>query len=400
MIDKVLMAVALAGLVLGGQGCGPGARQAAEAQALPTVRGVVLQKAALASVPETYDAVGTVRSRRQAVLSARIVAPVVAVHAREGDRVTTGQLLIELDDREVKSQLARATAGLQAAQEGLDEAEAGIQAAEKTIKSAQSARELVTVTFRRHQALLEKRSVTQQEYDEARARLVAADAEVERSVAVLASVKARKRQAQARIEQAEAELGSARTIEGYPRIAAPIDGIVASRTAEVGNLASPGVPLMAIDQLSYRLEANVQESEIRHVTLGQLVRVRIEALGQELDGPVSELVPAADPQSRTSIVKIDLPQIAGLRSGLYAEARFSVDDRKAIVVPRSAIVDRGQLEAVMAVDGEGIARMRLIKTGRETAAGVEVLSGLAEGERYIATGADKVADPSKVEGAQ
>ena len=400
MNDKVLMAVALAGLVLGGQGCGSGARPADEAQAIPTVKGVVIQKAALASVPETYDAVGTIRSRRQAVLSARLVAPVMAVHAREGDRVTTGQLLIELDDREVKSQLARATAGLQAAQEGLEEAEAGIQAAEKTIKSAQSSRELVAVTFRRHQALLDKRSVTQQEYDEARARLVAADAEVERSVAVLASVKARKRQAQARIEQAEAELGSARTIEGYPRIMAPIDGIVASRTAEVGNLASPGVPLMAIDQVSYRLEANVQESEIHHVALGQSVRVRIEALGQELDGPVSELVPAADPQSRTSIVKIDLPQIAGLRSGLYAEARFSVDDRKAIVVPRSAIVDRGQLEAVMAIDGERIARMRLIKTGRETAAGVEVLSGLAEGEVYVATGADKVADPSRVEGAQ
>jgi multidrug efflux pump subunit AcrA (membrane-fusion protein) len=354
----------------------------------------------LSAIPETYDAVGTIRSRRQAVLSARIVAPVVAVHANEGDRVTTGQLLIELDDREVKSLLARAEAELLAAREGLDEAEAGIQAAEKTVKSAQSSRELVSLTFRRHQALLEKRSVTQQEYDEARARLVAADAEVERSVAVLASVKARKRQAQAKIEQAEAGLVTARTVEGYPRITAPIDGIVASRTAEVGNLASPGVALMAIDQTSYRVEANVQESEIRHITLGQLVRIRVEALGKEVDGPVSQLVPAADPQSRTSVVKIDLPQMPGLHSGLYAEARFSVGERKAIVVPRSAVVDRGQLETVMAVDGERVARMRLIKTGRETSAGVEVLSGLTEGDQYIVSGADKVADPSRLEGAQ
>jgi RND family efflux transporter MFP subunit len=152
------------------------------------------------------------------------------------------------------------------------------------------------------------------------------------------------------------------------------------------------------DDSRYRLEVAVEESQLGKVSMGQQARVRIDAFGaDDLEGCVSEITPAADPMSRSYMVKIDLPSRQGLRSGLYGVARFVSGRKQAIVVPLKAVVERGQLVGVYVVDDASVARLRLIKTGKSYGENVEVLSGLSDGERIVVDGVADVKDGVKVQ---
>ncbi len=363
---------------------GAGCSRNAETPAAPPVAAarVALETVEPRAVADTVEAVGTVRSRQQSVLSSRIVAAVVAVHVREGQTVRAGQVLVELDDRDVRAQLDRARAGLREATSVLEEVERSIEGAERAVESAEAAEELARVTHDRYRRLLERELVARQDYDQARSRLRVATAEAARARQALAAQLARRQQAQARIEQARAEVEGAAVAAGHARIVAPGPGIVAARTVEVGNLAAPGTPLLALDEERYRLEAAVHESDLPRLRLGQRAAVTIDALGRPLEGPIVEIVPAADPLSRTFTVKVELPPVPGLRSGLYGRAAFGVGTREALLVPRAAVTRQGQLESVYVVEG-GVARLRLVRTGKVHTDRLEVLSGLAPGERVV-----------------
>jgi RND family efflux transporter MFP subunit len=250
--------------------------------------------------------------------------------------------------------------------------------------------------------LRERQSISPQEFDEVQARQEVADAEAERTGRLLQSLVARRRMALARIDQAKADVSGSQVYSSFTRIAAPISGVVVSRQADVGYMAAPGAPLLTIESGGdYRLEAAVQESQINRIHLRDQVRVQIDALGQqELAGTVVEIVPASDPASRTYLVKISIALPGGnqqiIRSGLYGKAGFITGQTQAITIPQKAVVERGQLTSVYVVDQSGIARMRLVKTGKTYGDRVEVLSGLTEGEQIVVDGGAAVSDGSRV----
>jgi multidrug efflux pump subunit AcrA (membrane-fusion protein) len=347
-------------------------------------------------VADTIETVGTVRSRVQSVLSAKIVATVLGVQAREGDRVRAGQLLIVLDDRDVVAQLRRAEAGLREAQSGLDEVARAIEGAERGIEAARAQEELARTTLARYKRLVERELIAFQDYDEAAARARVAVADAARAVEVKAALLAKRDQMRARIEQAEAEAVTARIVTGYTRITAPAEGIVAAKAVDIGNLAVPGTPLLTIEEERYRLETTVQESDLPRLRLGQTAAVTVDAVGRELSAPIVEIVPAADPMSRTFLVKVELPPLVGIRSGLYGRARFTVGQRPALLVARETLNQRGQLEGVFVVDEGRVARLRLVKTGRAYGDRVEILSGLGQEDRVVREGA-RVTDGQTVE---
>jgi multidrug efflux pump subunit AcrA (membrane-fusion protein) len=129
----------------------------------------------------------------------------------------------------------------------------------------------------------------------------------------------------------------------------------------------------------------VNESDLRYVHIGQQAPIRIDALGaKELKGKVGEIVPAADPSSRTFLVKLDLPADPGLRSGLFGRAHFARGERTSLLVPRSAVVERGQLQGVYILDQNKIANLRYITLGQPSGQQIEVLAGLQDGESVIA----------------
>ncbi len=402
---KKKIAMILIGLVAAGMAaCGK--KEETRPEQIKTVRNVKVEAVTIVPVEEIYETVGTVRSKTISVLSPKITGYILAVHTREGDQIKPGQLLIEIDNREASAQLKRAQAGVREAEEMLLEIERTAQAFESARKVAEADQALAASTFKRYEPLLKRQSVSQQEFDEVQARYRAKTAEVERAKDMLQSVQAKREQVLARIDQAKAEVAQAQVLADYGRVYSPLRGVVTSKQAEVGALAAPGSPLLTIeDDAHYRLEANVEETTIAKIRLGAPAGVTIDALGaQEWTGRVGEIQPAADPASRSSIVKIDLPENLGkkgptrvLRSGLFGKARFPIGKTRVILIPQKAVVPQGQLLQVFVVDANSLAHLRLIKTGRGYGDRVEVLSGIREGERIIVEGVEGVRDGSRVE---
>lgn len=351
-------------------------------------------------VDDYYEAVGTVQARNRSVVAAKVMGNIVALHVREGDSVRAGQTLIEIDNRDAGIQLQKTQAGMRESQDSLEEVERSIRAAESGRAAAKANESLAMSTFQRYQTLFERHSVSPQEFDEVRARYEVAKAESERAERLLQATAARQNQMKARIDQAKADVANARVYVGYSRIAAPIDGVVVSRQADVGYLATPGMPLLTIENNSrYQLHASVEESRLGTIHLNDQVHVLLEALGNtELNGTVEEIVPAADPATRSYIVKIALPNSGDihLRSGLYGKARFVAGQRKILSVPQTAVTQQGQLVGVFVVDQSGVARLRLVKTGRVYGNQVELLSGLNEGEEIISEVITSVRDGIRV----
>ena len=129
----------------------------------------------------------------------------------------------------------------------------------------------------------------------------------------------------------------------------------------------------------------MDENDVRLVRVGQTASVSLDALGPTaLSGKVAQIVPAADPASRSFLVKVDLPVDARLRSGLYGKARFARGERKALMIPLAAIAERGQLQGVYVIDAKQIAGLRYVTLGKVIGDQVEVLAGLQDGEKLIA----------------
>ncbi len=334
------------------------------------VRGVPVQTVQAIAVPDGSDAVGTVRAAQTAQLSAQIVASVLQVKVAEGARVHAGEVLVVLDSAPQRA--------------GLEGANAAIQAARQEIVAADSESALAASTLKRYESLQEKRSVSPHEMDEVQARAK--------------SAAARRDMAHAQLAQAEAGLAQARSMEGYTRIRAPFDGVVTAKLADPGVMAAPGVPLLTVeDTRKFRLEVTVDESKIAEVKLGESVPVSLNSLGADMQAKVVQIVPAADPGSRSFLVKLELPADARVRSGLFGRAVFAHGTRQAVVLPKSSVVQRGQLQGIYVVGGDKIADLRYVTLGRAAGDKVEVLSGLQAGERVVTAPGDRELAGKKLE---
>jgi membrane fusion protein, multidrug efflux system len=364
------------------------------------VSGLKMETLQASLVDDYYEAVGTVQAKNRSIIAAKVMGNIVVLHVREGDTVRAGQTLIEIDSRDAGIQLQKSQAGMREIQDSLQEAERNIGASESARAAAQANELLAKSTLQRYQTLFERRSVSPQEFDEVRAKYEVAKAESERAERLLQAAAARQNQVKARIDQAKADIANARVYVGYSRITAPIDGVVVSKQADVGYMATPGMPLLTIENSSqYQLHASVEESRLGTIHPNDQVHVVLEALGNtDLAGTVAEIVPVADPATRSYIVKIALPNIGDihLRSGLYGKARFITGQRKILSVPQTAVTQQGQLAGVFVVDQSGVARLRFVKTGRTTGDRVEMLSGVNEGEEIVTEGVASLRDGSRV----
>jgi RND family efflux transporter MFP subunit len=333
--------------------------------------------------PEEYEAMGTVRARTTAVESSKVMGYVREVHASIGDHVAAGQLLVILDATDLEANYRRADAGREEARSAIPEAENGVAAAKANL-------ELARATFKRMSDLFASKSISNQEYDEAAARLKAAEA-------VYAMAESKRAQLTSKIVQADQERSAAEIQRGYAQLRAPFAGVVTAKSVEPGNLATAGAPLLTIEREgAYRLEVPVEESRLPLIRGGSKVTVTIDALGRTFEAKIGEVVPSVDAASRAYLVKIDLPAIPQLRSGIFGRARFVVGTQPVLAVPASAVMERGQVQSVFVVEN-GAARLRIITVGRKMADRAEVLSGLAAGEQTLSPIPVGLADGAKVE---
>jgi multidrug efflux pump subunit AcrA (membrane-fusion protein) len=392
---SALLPLALAVLVAACRSEPPAPPKAAEP---PVVRDVAVAAVQPTDVVETQEVMGSVASRTTTPISSKIVGRIQALHAREGSQVNAGQLLVELDDQDIAAQVRRAEAGLAEAQAALVEVERAIAASAAARAAAEAQRDLAEKTLARYRRLLERKSVAPLEFDQVAARHTAASAEVDRAIAEGQAVQARRQQVLARIEGVRAEIAGVGAQRQYTRIHAPIAGIVTAKHAEVGAIAAPGAPLLTLeDSQRYWLEAMVPESRIAGLRPGQSLQVSVEAAGIAGTALVREILPAADPGTRTTLARLDLPPSPRLRSGQFGRVWIPAGRRQAIRVPHQAVVERGQLEGVYAVGPDGIARFRLVRTGAERDGEIEILSGLTAGEQIVVGGVEKVRDGVRIE---
>ena len=335
-----------------------------------SVKGALLETVTTTSLPELLEVVGTVHARTSAVVSTRVPGTIIVLKVREGDRVRKGQLLAQLDAQENQATAAGATAGIDEARRGLDE--------------AQARKKMAETTFERYQKLFNEQAISRQEFD---------FKQTERDVAVQGVAKS-----EARLKQSQEGSRAASTMAGYSRIIAPIAGIISSKQANLGATVFPSQPLMTIeDEGNYQLELAIPESMSSKLKPGAELQVAIDGVGSPFAARIAELVPTADPGSRTFIAKINLSQ-KGLKSGLFGRGVISLGSTvKGMQLHKQAIVERGSLTSVWVVGSDNTARMRLVKVGKSSGEMVEILSGLSDGERVVVGGMGKMSEGATVE---
>ncbi len=342
--------------------------------------------AALADLPVTFDAGGVVRARVTASIASRVLAPITAVHVRAGDRVRRGAPLVRLDAREAQAHLARATASVAAASQSAAAADTDVAAAEAQVQLARA-------TYERIAQLAGKKSATPQELDQATAANSAA-------LAQLRGAEARRTAARASIDAVHAAREAALAAASYATLDAPFDGLITERSVDPGSMATPGTPLLVLEDVStLRLEVRVDESRAAQVVVGQPVEVFLDqaAAGPAaLTGRVSE-IGRIDPSAHAFVVKVDLPDRTEARSGAYGRARFRGPSRQALAVPATAVIRRGQLTFVFVVGADTRARLRAVSTGTRTDDVVEILAGLTAGEAIVLSPPAALVDGSPVQ---
>lgn len=341
-----LLAVALAAPLALLVACGsPPDAATEEAASSPPVRASVVH-AKRGEAPRFVELQGSVEAEQVATVSARVMATVTAVHVGAGDRVTPGQLLLTLDPQAAQGEVSRARGALAQAQAAL------------------------TLAQRNHQRFV---------------ALAASDAAsaLELDLAVLEL-----EQARGAVEQAQGGLAAASSMAGDSRVAAPFAGRVVQRLVEVGDLAAPGRPLLALEsEGAVRLALAVPETVMarRPLEVGATLPVRIDArpdLG-ELLAVVVERSPGAHSMARSFQVKLLLP-VADLSTGATGRAWIEVGHREVVSVPAAAVLRQGGLELVVLRTPEGRTTSRVVTVGAPLPAGeVEVLSGLDGGEPVL-----------------
>lgn len=336
---KALSAMALAAVLFTGCGRKPHTHPTAQADT-PTaqvrVKSVESKQRAL-----TEEVLGTVQAKLHATLEAKLSGRIDKMPVLLGQPVKAGELVARLDVAEIKARM--------------EQAEAGLQQAERD--------------WKRTSALFAQQAATQLDSDAA----------------------------ESRYRLAKAAVAEAQAMMSYVEILAPFAGVVTKKWADVGDLASPGKPLIGIEDPSMlQLEADVPDAIASRIQQNDRLSIQVDSVEGELAGTVTEIAPTADPASRTFQVKLDFPQNARLRSGQFARLIVPIGESNSLRVPVSAVVVRGQLEIVFVVTNQR-AQLHLVKTGRTIGNEVELLAGLGSGESIVVEGAAQLIDGQPVE---
>jgi membrane fusion protein, multidrug efflux system len=296
------------------------------------------------SRPVITEVVGTVRAVRSATLAPLISGMVAEIRVGLGSSVRAGEILVRLSAREIEARLEQSRAVAALAKRDRDRA--------TTLK--------------------EQGAMSSAQYDTAMSQWNVAQA-----------------------REAEASTLAERMV-----LRAPFAGVVTAKLANVGDTAMPGQALLVVEAPSaLRFEARVPEAAADRLSVGATVPVRLDGLDQNLQGRVAEIQPAADDATRTRLVKVDLPEVAGLRSGRFGRLLVATSDSQTVTIPAEALVRHGQLETVFVVDS-GTARLRLVRAGRERDGSLEVVSGLSGNEKVALPGAVELVDGQRVEEAR
>ncbi|NOU61889.1 efflux RND transporter periplasmic adaptor subunit [Marinifilum caeruleilacunae] len=357
MNSKTILLIAItATLAWGFQSCGSDSTAKENQKADVSVS---VQSVTIANQPEQLSFTGKVEAETHSNLSTRIMGQIERINVEPGQNVNKGQLLVQIKDEDIQARKAQVKANM--------------------IK-AEAAYENASKDYKRFSALFEQKSASQKEMDDATTHFNMAKAELEA------------------VKQMEAEVNE---MLRYSAIKAPYQGIITRKYVNEGDLASPGMPLVAIEKPGdYKVMAKIPETEIFKIQKNDLVKVKITALNEIVDGKITEVNPSALYTGNQFEAKIVLEpnkdQKAKLFSGMYAQVRLEKGEMPVILVPTNVLVKKGQLTGVYTVSQMGTAMLRWVRVGKSIDDMTEVLSGLSDGEQYIVSYQGKIWDGAKL----
>jgi RND family efflux transporter MFP subunit len=300
------------------------------------------------SVPDVFPLAGVVEAVDTVQLSSRVMGHIRALNVVQGQAVKRDEVLFEVDPVDTQG-------GVDVAQQNLVQAEAALRDAK--------------LDYERFKNLYNDEAVNKQQLEKMRMNY-----EVSLS----------------RVAQAKAGLSVARGQISYTRVSAPMDAIVTAKLANEGDMATPGHPVLMLEDTSHmQVRAAVPERVFRSLKLGDEVKVEVDGQAQPVSASVARMTPTADPQAHTYPVTLDVAA-PGLKSGAFARVLFPQGAHQALLIPQAAVLDRAGVHGVFVLDKDGIAHYRMVRTGAGQPGGmVEVLAGLAAGERVVASHAER-----------
>jgi len=337
---KVSFFLLAAGMLF--QACSNGEKEQANSSQIA----VSVQEVKLVKVPKAYSYSGTVASVKQSTLSTRLMGQIDQVLVHEGDKVEKGQLLIAIRSNDILSKQKQV--------------EANIVEVKAAYKNAEA-------DLKRISSLFESKSATQKELDDITTHFEMMKAKLEA------------------VKKAKAEVVEMLT---YADIRAPYAGVVTTRFVDAGDMANPGMPLVAIEAPGlFEVNARIPESEVHLVERNDTVKVELKGVAGTINGVVSRI----SPSSRFSGAQFDTRillfpadhQINAIRSGMFAHIDLYKGSEEKVLVAEALIVDRGQLTGLWTVGQSGQALLRWVRLGKQYAGQVEVLSGIKTGDRLI-----------------
>jgi len=367
-------------LILGLAACSSQSDQPTEESSIPRKIRVVTQEVRKVKIPVSRNFPGTVASADTALLTPKVVGYIEALLARPGSTFQKGAVLVKIKSKELMDKEKFAQSAVKEAMNGEKQATLGFNMAKAGLKQAEAQFALAQKTYNRFENLLKTESVSKQEFDEVEAKYKAAleaekiaEENVKLAAEKLSQVKIKK-------QQAIAMLDEVKTYLSYTNLKAPFDGIVLQKLMDVGNLAAPSQAILKIGSLRNVVYAYVNGSVMRHTKVGDEATVDVPSADASFKARILEINPNIDPATRSFRVK--LSGDTHLIPGMYCNVYFARGFEDLIVVPKSAVLQRGQLHIIF-VDRDKTAEMRLVKTGRIFKDSMEILSGLYPGEKLI-----------------
>lgn len=277
------------------------------------------------SVPLHAVSSGVVVSDQRIMISSRMSGYIREILVREGDRVSEGQLLFRIDPVDARQAYEQALAHLKDAEADL----------------------------RRYRSLLADHAVSRQQFEK---------------------IKLRYDVARSKLVQAENQLQ-------YAEVKAPVDGVVVEKRASAGDLAAPGRPVLVLENPSQLLvETHISEQFIGRLHEGDPAEVWVPGTGSRINGQIRQIVDAADPVTHLFLVKVAIPVTEKVFPGMFAEVRFMLGQRSAVLIPEAAIVHRAGLNGVYLLDQDGVVHYRQVRLGEHYDGKVEILAGLKPGD--------------------
>ncbi|EJL72172.1 efflux RND transporter periplasmic adaptor subunit [Chryseobacterium populi] len=351
-------------LILGAvalQSCSPDKEKNVQSNDQPI--SVTVNKSSVAANGSSATASGKLVAKNSVNISTRMMGYITAMKAEVGQNVTAGQLLVSINATDIQAKGGQANA---------------------QISQAQANYNIAKKDYERFQNLYKSQSASQKELDDMRARYEMAQAGLQAAQQMKNEVNAQYR---------------------YTNITAPISGTVTAKFAEQGDMANPGMPLLTIEsQSSLQAQVLVSEQNITMISSGMPVEVNLKSLNKTVSGTVSEISRSATNTGGQYMVKINIHHAADLLPGMFVNVRFPLKPsgkinhlKESMTIPKTALVENGQLTGVYVVSSQNTAVLRWLKTGKITGDQVEILSGLHSDEKYIVSSKGKLYNGAKVQ---